>query len=152
MKNFHIKNPKERGQSLVELALSITMLMILLAGTLDLGRAFFTWLAMRDSAQEGATYGSIYPPPAGLTCTPLNPPYPEICRRIYDNFAQVIKTPQSQIDITVSFPDCTNKTIQVDVDYPQFPLAMPFLGMISSTNSIPIHATIKDTILAKNCP
>jgi len=51
----------EQGQGLVEFAFVATILLVLLVGLLDLGRALFTYMAMRDAAQEGATYGSIYP-------------------------------------------------------------------------------------------
>ncbi len=44
MKSENQPKQKEYGQSMVELALTITFLMVLLAGTIDLGRAFFTWL------------------------------------------------------------------------------------------------------------
>ena len=54
------KDKKESGQSLVELALSMTLLLILLAGVVDLGRAFFTYIALRDAAQEGASYAAVY--------------------------------------------------------------------------------------------
>ena len=55
------KNPKtkEKGQSLVELAMSLVMLLTLLAGVVDFGRAFFTWITLRDAAQEGASYASV---------------------------------------------------------------------------------------------
>ena len=46
---------------MVELALIITLLLWLLAGLLDFGRMIFTYLAMRDAAQEGAVYGAIEP-------------------------------------------------------------------------------------------
>jgi hypothetical protein len=154
MKQFRRIILREHGQSMVELALSITILMALLAGTIDLGRAFFTWLAMRDGAQEGATYGAINPPDGDFICTPLST-HPELCRRVYDNLRHVINDPESQMTIYVSFPDgesCLGQTIQVDVDYPAFPLAMPFFGVITGKDSIPIHATIKDSILAKKCP
>jgi hypothetical protein len=153
MKQLRIKTLEEHGQSMVELALSITILLALLAGTIDLGRGLFTWMAMRDGAQEGATYGAINPPDADFVCTPLSP-HPELCRRVYDNFRHVIKDPESQMIIYVSFPDgksCLGQTIQVDVDYPAFPLGMPFFGVITGKNSIPIHATIKDSILVKPC-
>ena len=58
--------PREDGQSMVELALTLTFLLILLAGTMDLGRAFFTWIEMRDAAQEGAVYGSLCPVSANI--------------------------------------------------------------------------------------
>lgn len=52
-------NPKEQGQSLIELSLSLVMLLILLAGLVDLGRGFFTYITLRDAAQEGASYASV---------------------------------------------------------------------------------------------
>ena len=52
---------RERGQSLSELALFMTILFILLAGVVDVGRAFFTYITLRDSAQEGTLYVSYNP-------------------------------------------------------------------------------------------
>jgi hypothetical protein len=131
-------NKKEQGQSIVELALSITILMVLLAGTIDLGRAFFTWLALRDAAQEGASYGSIYPSRLDL-----------IRERVWDNLDHVINNPRTEVDINIGYVDhpCLGNTILVNVDYPDFPLAMPFLGMILGSQTIPIHATVNDAIL-----
>mgnify|MGYP001822952384 CR=1 FL=1 len=51
----------EGGQSLIELALMMVFLLIMLAGVVDVGRALFTYIAIRDSAQEGALVGSITP-------------------------------------------------------------------------------------------
>src|SRR5574342_1063 len=51
----------ERGQSLVELALSLSVILLLLAGAVDFSIAYFTFSAMQDAAQEGALYGSINP-------------------------------------------------------------------------------------------
>src|SRR3990172_6767016 len=51
----------ERGQSLVELALSLTVILLLLAGAVDFSIAYFSFSAMQDAAQEGALYGSINP-------------------------------------------------------------------------------------------
>ncbi len=52
---------KESGQSLVELAVSIVILLILLAGVVDLGRVAYYYIAMRDTAQEAASYAAIFP-------------------------------------------------------------------------------------------
>jgi len=60
-KNLENINRNERGQSLVELAISFMIIMFLLSGAVDLGRAFFTYVAIRDAAQEGATYASTNP-------------------------------------------------------------------------------------------
>jgi hypothetical protein len=135
----------ESGQSMVELALTITILMILLAGTIDLGRAFFTYMAMRDAAQEGAAYGSLNPTD-----------HAEIKSRIYDNLDQVVPNPEHpedyiRIEISYIGTLCLGNVIIVDVNYQEFPLAMPFLGWILNSQTIPIHATINDTILLPSC-
>jgi hypothetical protein len=128
----------ERGQSMVELALTITLLMVLLAGTIDLGRAFFTWLALRDAAQEGASYGSIYPTRVDL-----------IRERVWDNLEQVVSNPKTNVAVNIGYIDhpCLGNTILVSVNYPNFPLTMPFLGTILGSQTIFIHATVNDTIL-----
>jgi hypothetical protein len=142
MKNLYINSDKERGQSMVELAVTITFLMMLLAGTIDLGRAFFTWLALRDAAQEGASYGSFKP--SDIT---------GIQNRVWDNLEQVVNNPASHISVIVNAPSpCAGNMIQVDVNYPTFPITMPFLGTVLGTQIIPIHATINDSILAPLCP
>ncbi len=132
----------ERGQSLVELAISFTFLMILLAGTVDLGHGLFTWLALRDAAQEGASYGSINPIDTG-----------GMRARIYDNLEQIINDPPSNVVINISIitQPCLGNTIQVDVDYPNFPITMPFLGTLLGSQTFPIHATVNDTILIPTC-
>ena len=136
------KKPKEFGQSMVELALTITFLMMLLAGTIDLGRAFFTWMALRDAAQEGASYGSYKP--TDIT---------GIQNRVLDNLGQVVNNPASNITISVTTTSCAaGHKIQVDVNYPTFPITMPFMGTILGSQVIPIHATINDTIIIPACP
>src|SRR5690349_5637107 len=55
-----LKN-NERGQSLVELAVSLLVLLYLLSGAVEFGIAFFQFVQLRDAAQEGALYGSMNP-------------------------------------------------------------------------------------------
>jgi len=45
----------------MELAISVTLLLLILAGIVDLGRAFFTLMAMQDAAEEGVVYGVAFP-------------------------------------------------------------------------------------------
>lgn len=51
----------ERGQSLVELALSMPLLLLLMLGTLDVGRLFFDYIELRNAVREGAGYGAHFP-------------------------------------------------------------------------------------------
>jgi hypothetical protein len=138
MKSTIQSKTKERGQSMVELALSITLLMVLLAGAIDFGRAFFTWLALRDAAQEGASYGSIFPGRVDL-----------IKERVWDNLEQVVPNPRVNVTVNVGYIDhpCLGNTILVDVYYKTFPLTMPFLGAITGSQTLPIHASVNDSIL-----
>ncbi len=52
---------EETGQGIVELALGMTVLILLIMGIADLGRAYFTYVALGNAAGEGASYGSFYP-------------------------------------------------------------------------------------------
>lgn len=52
---------ERQGQSLVELAFAMPLLLLLLLGTIDMGRLFFDYIEMRNAAAEGATYGSRNP-------------------------------------------------------------------------------------------
>ncbi len=46
----------ERGQSLVEMALGFMLFLFVIMGLLDLGRLFFIYIALEDSAGEAALY------------------------------------------------------------------------------------------------
>lgn len=51
----------QKGQSLLETAIVFPMILMLLSGVLDLGRAFFTYAAMEDAVGDGAFYFSAFP-------------------------------------------------------------------------------------------
>jgi Flp pilus assembly protein TadG len=52
---------QERGQSIVELAIVLPLLILLLMGVADVGRAYYILVSLNDAASEGATYASINP-------------------------------------------------------------------------------------------
>lgn len=56
------------GQGVVELALSLPLLLLLLLGTIDIGRVFFDYVQLRNATREGAGYGARLPTDtAGIT-------------------------------------------------------------------------------------
>jgi hypothetical protein len=64
MKEFfhrHSHHRAERGQSMVEMALMMTILLVVLSAVLDLGRGFFSFIAIQNAAAEGALYAAINP-------------------------------------------------------------------------------------------
>jgi Flp pilus assembly protein TadG len=52
---------RERGQELVEFALTLIPLFMLLMGILDLGRATYAYTVMHNAAREGCRYGIVNP-------------------------------------------------------------------------------------------
>ena len=51
----------DRGQSIVELALVLVVLVILLAGAVDFGNVFRHYIIITNAAREGARYASHFP-------------------------------------------------------------------------------------------
>lgn len=49
------------GQSLIETALSLTLLVLVLAAAIDFGRAYYLLVELKSAAHAGAVYGSQYP-------------------------------------------------------------------------------------------
>jgi Flp pilus assembly protein TadG len=53
---------RERGQSLVEAAVLLPILLLLVAAVVDFGRAFDTYIVLTNAAREGARFGSLAHP------------------------------------------------------------------------------------------
>ncbi|MBN1875662.1 MAG: pilus assembly protein [Anaerolineae bacterium] len=60
MKNTLLQK-QTKGQSLVEAALLFPLVLMLLLGLADFGRAYYVVVALRDAADEGATYAALRP-------------------------------------------------------------------------------------------
>jgi len=133
-----LRSMVEPGQSLVEFALGLTFILILMAGTLDLGRAYFSFLSLRDAAQEGALYGSLAPPDtAGIRA------------RVRETSGWPVDFSEftdAQIQVNISGPACAGYEIKVTLVM-DFVLAAPFI----SGNVLPLVAEVKDTILQPAC-
>lgn len=49
-----------KGQSLVELAIILPILLIILLGIIDFGRVFYAYVTITNASREGARYGSLH--------------------------------------------------------------------------------------------
>jgi Flp pilus assembly protein TadG len=59
---------ERRGQGVVEFTVALPLMLLILLGTIDMGRVFFDYIEMRQAAIEGATYGARRPTDtAGIT-------------------------------------------------------------------------------------
>ncbi|MCC6455647.1 MAG: pilus assembly protein [Caldilineaceae bacterium] len=61
VRKFRERKDRELGQSLVEFALTLPMLLLLLLCTIDIGMGFKTYISLTNAAREGARWVSIYP-------------------------------------------------------------------------------------------
>ncbi len=157
----------EHGQSLVELALVVLLIMLLVAGIVDLGRALFYYTTLRDAAQEGIIFGSISPR--------------DLCG--IEGRAKSVLANSGRIggeEITIEFgPDndtlhpiiqldqpgdcetagqtvdssyfCSGNQIQVTIRQERFPLIMPLLGVFVGPD-LTLTSNVKGTILRPDCP
>lgn len=52
---------------MLELAIVLPVLLLILLGTIDLGRAFYTYIALTNAAREAARYAAAHGTPASST-------------------------------------------------------------------------------------
>ena len=167
-----LARPRERGQSLVELAISLTVMLLLLSGAVTFGMALFSYVALRDAAQEGALWGSFNPM---LDGSPNNGQYDpgepvnEVAIRqrvreasdspvrlsetsvVPDDYITVETVPSGALPCEGSTDGTNPNGVKVTVAY-DYPIIMPFVGGIVGSQQIHLRAEVTDTILEPRCP
>jgi hypothetical protein len=141
---------REKGQSLVEFAISLVMLVVLVSGIVDLGRALFTLITLNDAAKEGATYGSICP-------TDVDGIYTRLMESASDPISLSNLT-EEDVSVCVSVPgseDC-GANVQVGNEITVFvnhlhEISTPFLGSIIGRQNLLLTASARDKILRTTC-
>lgn len=149
----------QSGQSMTEFAISLVVLMIVLAGLVDASRAMFTFMAMRDAAQEGAIYGSTTPwdetgiiTRAHMSSTMIEDMMTAPCSFPSGECPAVEVVFTDATSPATPLVNCQGDEILVRVRFPHFPITMPFLGTLIGGQDVPITATITDTVLRPLCP
>jgi Flp pilus assembly protein TadG len=142
----------ERGQSLVELAVSLVILLYLLSGAVELGITFFQYVQLRDAAQEGALYGS----------TQQSKTEADIIARVQAASSSPINLADPSVTIAVTAADpagtakavtaaCESDGLTVTVSY-DHRIFMPFMPQILGRQTIHLAASVTDTVLVPLCP
>jgi Flp pilus assembly protein TadG len=101
--------PFRNGQSLVEMALLLPILLLLSVVTIDIGRGIYYYSVIYNAAREGARYGIVHQQPDNIN--PLDTGGIELTAR---NMA--IGLNQSNLTVSVQSPIISD-TIKVDVKY-----------------------------------
>ena len=148
---------REQGQSLVELGISLLILVYLLSGAVEFGVLFFQFVQLRDASQEGALYGSTSPTSySGI----------ELRAREASN-SPIDLGDVTKVDVFVFVDNvliwkngvvqgsttsaCENHAIRVTVEY-DHTIFMPFMAAFLGNPTIPLSASVTDTILTPVCP
>jgi Flp pilus assembly protein TadG len=147
----------EKGQSLVELAITLPILILLLLGTLDFGMAIFSYSMLRDAAQEGAFYGSFNPTNAAEIENRARNISPRAEDVIFSSPVQLRDTDAVKVSVEALGEACQGATngvansIEVRVSY-RYPIMMPFAGRVIGSNTIPLTGIATNIILQPACP
>ena len=151
------QNKRERGQSLVELAISITVLVFLLSGAIEFGMMFFQYIQLRDAAQEGALFGSINPADTngivarvrGASTSPVDLSVTTGPQKVTVVLGGIDKDTLAPIDLVDA---CPGDGIQVTVSY-NHKVFMPLITQIVG-NTRTLNGVVTDTILVSTatCP
>jgi Flp pilus assembly protein TadG len=165
---IRLRSSGERGQSLVEFSVSLIILLILITVIFDASRALFTYLSLRDAAQEGAIYASIEPTDAdnilNRVCEASNM-VKALCAdedgQRENDWTTSELTNGTGIDVNISFTGAQcmsssepSNSVRITVRHYNFPLTMPLVGEFVGAGSgytVPITASILDTIITPAC-
>jgi Flp pilus assembly protein TadG len=146
---------RSKGQALVELAVGSVFLAMLLAGAIDMGRAYYTSVVVTSMAGEGARYAATNPgldanyPNAGSCAeygAAANNNIQDRARQVAAQRGMIIKQP-SQANVTIQPSNCATRCetqpITVTVSYRLDDLFLPALVgrnvlTITKTSSQPI--------------
>ncbi len=127
---------RDSAQSLVEFALTLPFLMFLLAGVIDLGRLYYSYITILNASREGARYGAARAyDPAGI-----------VSHTRAETTGSAVN-PSDLIITSICLPSCSQgNTIQVSVQYNSFQL---ITTTILGGGTIPMEATTQMEIFGQ---
>jgi Flp pilus assembly protein TadG len=115
----HIQD-REKGQSMLEFALVLPVLLFILAGVLDLGRMYYAYVAISDAAAEGAIYAALYPEESHRG---------EIYQRAQDASGGLVQIDPSMLQVDWPPDVVSGAPVTVTVSY-NFTVATPLINAI----------------------
>lgn len=135
----------ERGQSLVEMAIGFVLLLIVLSGLVDLGRAYFVYIGLEDAAGEGALYLALNPdcPELSASCPdPNNATY-----RALHAGGENLNWEDAHVDYSVPFTD-VGAPVSMTISY-KMKLISPFVPRFTGVNPITMTVQAEQVIIRR---
>jgi Flp pilus assembly protein TadG len=140
----------QRGQSLVEMTIGFVLLLVILSGIIDIGRAYFVYIAMEDAAGEAALYLSIDPECRTAADVPAKP---EQCANPNNADYRARKAGGDNLNwttaiVTITRPETygVGDPVSVTIQY-SVPLITPFIPRFAGINPVPLKVQATQTII-----
>jgi len=108
---FHSPESRRRGQALVEFTIALPILILLVAGILELGRGYAYGVAVSDAARDGARYA------AGKAAATNGPGLANICSLVTADLVAVVPAPAAANITCPTLPGHAPPYVK-GVDYP----------------------------------
>ena len=146
----------ESGQGLVEAALVFILVLMLMAGLVEFGWAYFRYLALQDAAGEGAAYSVMFPrqwynstegTAQGIPSGCHNPDPNNIAYRVrHESQSTLVDWSNASVDIDGPFITPGNQiTVTVAIDHE---LITPLVSTWVPDGVITLRATAVQSIVA----
>ena len=136
----------ERGNALIETAITMPLLLLLIVGIFEVGRAYQTWQVLTNAAREGARM-SVTPNSDTSTA--------EALVRQYMLDGQLAEYSVAAVDVNNNASLTVNGTTVgaslVTVDYPfEFIMLQPVINLVASGSTTGQPITMRATALMRN--
>lgn len=147
----------ERGQSLIELAVSLPVMALILMGVINFGMATFTYSILRDAAQEGAFYGSFNPSNKAEIEIRARNISPRSTEDVFSSPVDLRDKKRIKVDVKTvgracqGFSNGASNSVKVSVSY-DYPFLIPFIGRLVGTDTIKLTGVATNIILQPPCP
>ena len=136
----------ERGNVLIETAITMPILLLLMVGIFEIGRAYETWQVLSNAAREGAR----------MSVTPNSDTATTTARvRQYMADGQLPKSAQAAVDVNTAGTMVVNgQTVgvsKITVDYPfEFIMLQPVARLVVPNTATGQAITMRATALMRN--
>jgi Flp pilus assembly protein TadG len=138
----------ESGQSLVEFIGFVTALLIILGGVLEIGRAYFAYVAIENGAGEGALYASYHPTWIDSDTSGGDQPQFEniVYRTTHESPSGIVDWNSARVTVEQPATLAIGEPITVSVTY-SHTLMTPFITIVTDNGILPLRARATQLIL-----
>ena len=137
---------RERGQAMVETALALPILLLLMVGIFEVGRAYETWQVLTNAAREGARM-SVTPSGSQVATTALVREYMANGQLPKSAVAGVFVNKGASINVNGTAVSAS----AVIVDYPfEFIMLQPIVRLVAPGATVGGPLTMRATAIMRN--